>query len=365
MHDDDIEPPRPAGTVLPSWGARREESLDDPAGRSTTDGPSPTGASATTLIDGARADDWTRPVAERTEGLPVPPPVAAPAASATPAPPARRRPIWLIVPVMVLSTAAVIYVLGRTSGPRPAGVPPKKVTPTTAASTVPAPATSTTRALPSSSTSAATTTVVVTTTSALVVSTTVAASTASTIKASSGESAGPTAAAPRSAIFRDGKVYLLGAVPSREVADAVIAKAAAVVGPANVVDQYDIVPGTPAQSASPLRIADTVLFDPESDVIRPEFKQLLDLGVVLMKQNPAVTVTVTGHTDSQGGVAMNQRLAQRRVDNVIAYFVRKGIDSARLTGVSKGQADPIADNATVAGRQLNRRIEFVIEHLLG
>jgi OOP family OmpA-OmpF porin len=61
---------------------------------------------------------------------------------------------------------------------------------------------------------------------------------------------------------------------------------------------------------------------------------------------------------------MNERLAQRRVDNVIAYFVSKGIDRARLTGVAKGQADPIADNATVAGRRLNRRIEFVIEHLL-
>jgi OmpA-OmpF porin, OOP family len=160
-------------------------------------------------------------------------------------------------------------------------------------------------------------------------------------------------------------VYLQGAVPNRQVADDVIAKAAAVVGVANVVDQYQIVPGTAAESASPLRIADVVLFDPESSIIRPEFRRLLDLGVLLMQQNPPVTVIVTGHTDSQGGVDMNMHLAQRRVDAVVAYFVSKGIQRERLTGVAKGQAEPVADNATVEGRRLNRRIEFVVQHLLG
>ena len=160
-------------------------------------------------------------------------------------------------------------------------------------------------------------------------------------------------------------MYLQGVVPSQAVADEVIDKAGAVVGPANVVSEYQIVPGTPRDSASPLRIADTVLFDPESSVIRTEFRSLLDLGVVLLNQTPQITIVVTGHTDSQGGVNANMLLAQRRVDAVIAYFTSKGIAANRLQGVAKGQAEPIADNATVAGRRLNRRIEFVVEHILG
>ena len=99
--------------------------------------------------------------------------------------------------------------------------------------------------------------------------------------------------------------------------------------------------------------------------MRPEFAGLLDLGVVLLTQNPKVTVTIIGHTDDVGDEQMNLTLSQRAVDAALAYLQAKGIDTAtRVTGITKGEADPVGDNTTAEGRRLNRRVEFIIEGLL-
>jgi outer membrane protein OmpA-like peptidoglycan-associated protein len=50
---------------------------------------------------------------------------------------------------------------------------------------------------------------------------------------------------------------------------------------------------------------------------------------------------------------------------VIAYFVSHGVPAARLVGMPRGDANPVADNSTPEGRRLNRRIEFVINNLVG
>lgn len=174
-----------------------------------------------------------------------------------------------------------------------------------------------------------------------------------------------TTAPVRYAVFDHGKVYLRGSVPTVAVAQELIDKAGKVVGPANVINEYAIDPAAPLPKSAPLYVADTVLFDTGSAKLRPEFVGLLDLGVVLLTQNPQVTVTIIGHTDSVGDEQMNLTLSQHRVDAALAYLQAKGIDTAtRVTGVAKGEAEPVGDNATAEGRRLNRRVEFVIHGLL-
>ena len=68
--------------------------------------------------------------------------------------------------------------------------------------------------------------------------------------------------------------------------------------------------------------------------------------------------TVTGHTDSVGDDASNQKLSENRAAAVRDYFVGQAkIPSSRLAVKGLGKSQPVADNATDQGRQRNRRVE--------
>ena len=124
-----------------------------------------------------------------------------------------------------------------------------------------------------------------------------------------------------------------------------------------VIDpEADFVMGRPTE----VYIEDTVLFAFASAEIAPDFYPLLGLGVTLLNLQEGVTMEVYGHTDSAGTDETNQRLSQARVDAVKAFYIAQGIDPARVIVVGKGESEPVADNGTVEGRQLNRRVEFVI-----
>ena len=169
----------------------------------------------------------------------------------------------------------------------------------------------------------------------------------------------------RWAEFSGGKVYLEGTVPDQATADEVRDKAGAVVGIDNVIVNYAIVAGAPRPPSAPLYVRDSVLFAKNSVDINDAARGVLDLGVVLMSQNPQITIDIKGHTDSDGSDAMNQQLSQRRVDVIFDYLVSQGVDPSRLTKAAFGESQPIADNTTSAGRSRNRRVEFQINNLLG
>ena len=75
-------------------------------------------------------------------------------------------------------------------------------------------------------------------------------------------------------------------------------------------------------------------------------------------KSATLTVSIAGHTDSQGVPAANQVLSQARAEAVKTYLTSKGVAASRMTTAGFGQTRPIADNATPEGRQRNRRIEF-------
>lgn len=72
------------------------------------------------------------------------------------------------------------------------------------------------------------------------------------------------------------------------------------------------------------------------------------------------TVTVEGHTDSTGSEAANQLLSSQRAEAVQRYLVEHGVNIARITATGRGESAPVADNASAAGRQQNRRVELII-----
>jgi OOP family OmpA-OmpF porin len=175
----------------------------------------------------------------------------------------------------------------------------------------------------------------------------------------------PAAAQPeRGAVYKDGQLILQGAVPTREVADAFIAKAAEVIGPDNVVDNYVVDPGAEIPTDGRVVVDDPVLFATGSTEVSPDFYGLLDLGVAVMSLNPQVVMIVEGHTDEVGSTEANQRLSEERARSVVAYITDKGIDPGKFEVIGKGETDPVAPNDTPEGRQQNRRIEVQLINLL-
>ena len=121
------------------------------------------------------------------------------------------------------------------------------------------------------------------------------------------------------------------------------------------------VPEPEAPVAQVVRVELDVKFDFDKAVVKPnsygDVKNLADF----MAQYPATNVEVAGHTDSVGPDAYNQKLSQRRADAVKQVLVKDGVAPSRVTAVGYGESRPVADNATEAGRAVNRRVEASVE----
>jgi outer membrane protein OmpA-like peptidoglycan-associated protein len=86
----------------------------------------------------------------------------------------------------------------------------------------------------------------------------------------------------------------------------------------------------------------------------------LDEVVKFLKENPAIKVEISGHTDNVGDERYNQQLSLKRAQSVVNYFSSKGISTSRLTQIGFGSKKPIKSNDSEENRQVNRRIEFKI-----
>jgi outer membrane protein OmpA-like peptidoglycan-associated protein len=79
-----------------------------------------------------------------------------------------------------------------------------------------------------------------------------------------------------------------------------------------------------------------------------------------LNKYPDRTTLIEGYTDSVGSNDYNQGLSQRRAEAVKSYLVAQGIDASRVTASGKGESNPVGNNASVTGRQQNRRVEVII-----
>jgi outer membrane protein OmpA-like peptidoglycan-associated protein len=104
-----------------------------------------------------------------------------------------------------------------------------------------------------------------------------------------------------------------------------------------------------------------IFFDFNKSTLRPASVAELERLTKLLTDNPKMRIEISGHTDNVGSATYNQKLSQSRANAVVDYLIdKKGIKKDRLEFAGYGFTQPIADNDSDAGRQLNRRTEFKI-----
>ena len=103
-----------------------------------------------------------------------------------------------------------------------------------------------------------------------------------------------------------------------------------------------------------------VFFDFDKWDLRPESFIELNRVVKLLKENPAIEIEMSAHTDSYGSDEYNFKLSDNRARSVMEYILSKGIDPSRIISHGYGETKPVATNDTTEDRQLNRRVEFKI-----
>ena len=141
-----------------------------------------------------------------------------------------------------------------------------------------------------------------------------------------------------------------------------------------VDDQHDEcpdVPGLPENKGCPvyqkvkvtenkIEISEKIFFAFNKSKILPKSFALLNEVTKVLKDHSALRVRIEGHTDSKGKAEHNKKLSLDRANAVRDYLVKAGIDAGRLEAEGYGAEQPLDTNKTAAGREKNRRVEFVI-----
>ena len=99
-----------------------------------------------------------------------------------------------------------------------------------------------------------------------------------------------------------------------------------------------------------------VMFDVNSSVIKPGAYSELDRVSEILNKYYQTNIRLEGHTDNTGSEAYNLKLSEERSNAVKNALIARGVSATRITAIGFGLSQPIADNNTEAGRQLNRRV---------
>ncbi|NJK88513.1 MAG: OmpA family protein [Myxococcales bacterium] len=115
-----------------------------------------------------------------------------------------------------------------------------------------------------------------------------------------------------------------------------------------------------------LTINGSVLFESnESNLMATAERNLENVAKVLKSRQGWENIVVVGHTDARGTEQYNRQLSEARAESVRSFLVESGIPADRVEARGKGESDPIATNATPAGRANNRRVELRIKDRTG
>jgi outer membrane protein OmpA-like peptidoglycan-associated protein len=114
-----------------------------------------------------------------------------------------------------------------------------------------------------------------------------------------------------------------------------------------------------------LNIPNDVSFDVNSAAIRPTLRSVLDPFASGLRDDKAARISIVGHADSTGSEAVNNPLSVARAESVRDYLVSRGVSPAAVQTAGRGEREPVADNATEAGRARNRRVEIFLREPAG
>lgn len=101
-------------------------------------------------------------------------------------------------------------------------------------------------------------------------------------------------------------------------------------------------------------------FETGSDKITAESYVSMDKMADILKENPTMLVEVGGHTDNTGDAKKNLELSQKRANQVMTYLISKGVNAKQMKAIGYGETKPVADNETLEGKSLNRRVMFTV-----
>ncbi len=106
---------------------------------------------------------------------------------------------------------------------------------------------------------------------------------------------------------------------------------------------------------------DSIKFPVDSAKLSPEAEQRLSVFVEKLKtDNRNIYLEIQGHTDSTGPDMLNHRLGEQRAEAVRVFMNRNGVPLNRMSTISYGKDEPVADNKTRAGRSENRRVVLIV-----
>jgi OmpA-OmpF porin, OOP family len=120
---------------------------------------------------------------------------------------------------------------------------------------------------------------------------------------------------------------------------------------------------TPEECAADVNAAiarSKITFTPASAELATTARPVLDELAAILVACPPMQMEIAGHTDSQGSEGGNKALSQARAEAVLLALQGRRVDISGMRAVGYGEATPIADNGDEAGREANRRIEFVL-----
>ncbi len=101
-----------------------------------------------------------------------------------------------------------------------------------------------------------------------------------------------------------------------------------------------------------------IYFDFDQTEIKEEYKPFLISLYKVVSGHSDLRIRVTGHTDAKGSDVYNIDLSERRAKAIIQFFLDAGLTRDRILIDFKGETEPIGDNETIEGQQLNRRVDF-------
>ena len=113
-----------------------------------------------------------------------------------------------------------------------------------------------------------------------------------------------------------------------------------------------------------LELTQNIAFERDSAKLEDASYPLLDEVVVALQDNPGFKVQVDGHASSEGSDAHNQALSEARAQAVLDYLVLRGVAADRLVSKGFSSSQPNQTNLTSAGRESNRRVEFIVSFII-
>jgi len=107
-------------------------------------------------------------------------------------------------------------------------------------------------------------------------------------------------------------------------------------------------------------VLEHLYFETDKSIILKESYYELDNLVSSLRRNNTLKISICGHTDNTGNIAYNQLLSEQRALAVKNYLISKGVSKFRISTQGKGDSQPISNNQTDEGKQLNRRVEIEV-----